>query len=226
MAHLITTIFLYSFLFISLSLLTLNTGGCSELTKNASFKVYVEQIAFNPDIVLLQETYNLNKNSSCWSTWSHTPHCSVGPSRGSGVTSLINESKIDVLSSSSIFDGYILYNKLCHNNLIYHVYNTLIPQSDKSAILAISALHNHLSKCDDGIVLIGGDFNCTENPAIDRLCMLTEHRPRVATALKNVMNKLSLCDVWRRLNPIEQKCHPFIRAKLFHARFLTTLQFC
>ena len=35
----------------TLSLLTLKTGGCSAQTQNASFKFYVEQIAFNPDLV-------------------------------------------------------------------------------------------------------------------------------------------------------------------------------
>ena len=121
------------------------------------------------------------------------------------MTSLINQSKFDILSSSSVFDGYILYNKLCYNSSIYHVYNTLIPQSDEIAFLALSALHKHVSNCCDGIVVIGGDFNCTENPAIDRLCMPTERRPKVDMTLKNVVHKLSLCDAWRRLNPNECK---------------------
>ena len=66
-------------------------------------------------------------------------------------------------------------------------------------------MHNHISLCCDGTILIAGDFNCTENPAIDRLCTLTERRPKVAMALKNVVNTLSLCDAWRRLNPNERK---------------------
>ena len=64
------------------------------------------------------------------------------------------------------------------------MYNVLIPQADEKATLAITALHNHISLCCDGTILIAGDFNCTENPAIDRLCMLTERRPKVAMALK------------------------------------------
>ena len=193
--------FLFFILAMTLSVLTLNTGGCSAQTQNASLKVYVEQITFNPDLVLLQETYDLKENSSCWSVWPHTPFCSSGKTRGSGVTSLINQSKIDILKTTSIYDGYILYNELCYNNSTFHVYNVLIPQSDRNAILALTALDNHISDCSNGTIVIGGDFNCTENPSLDRLCMLTERRPLVVKALKNVMNKLSLCDVWRRLNP-------------------------
>ena len=70
------------------------------------------------------------------------------------MTSLINKSKFDILSSSSVFDGYILYNKLCYNSSIYHVYNTLIRQSDEIAFLALSALHKHVSKCCDGTALL------------------------------------------------------------------------
>ena len=189
----------------TLSLLTLNTGGCSSRNQNASFKVYVEQITFNPDVILLQETYHLKDSNSCWNTWSHKPFSSPGITRGSGVTTLINSSKIDILSTSVVFDGYILYNKFCHNNCIYHVYNTLIPQSDDLAIQAITALNYHTSTCHDGTIVIAGDFNCTENPVFDRLCMHAERRPKVVKALQNTLNKLALCDVWRRLKPKEKK---------------------
>ena len=198
-------IFVYLNFVMSLSLLTLNTGGCSTQTQNVSFKVYVEQIAFNPDVIFLQETYQLKDSSACWNTWSHKPFCSPGISRGSGVTTLVNDSKIVVSSTYIVFDGYILYNKLCHNDRIYHVYNTLIPQSDEMAIQAIAALNDHTSTCCDGTIVIAGDFNCTENPAIDRLCTLIERRPKVVTALKGILNKLFLCDAWRRLNPNEKK---------------------
>ena len=89
--------------------------------------------------------------------------------------------------------------------VIFIMTNTLIPQSDETAFLALSALHKHVSNCCDGTVVIGGDYNCTENPAINRLCMPTERRPKVAMTLKNIMHKLSLCDAWRRLNLNECK---------------------
>ena len=90
--------------------------------------------------------------------------------------------------------------------ITYHIYNTLIPQNDQSAIRAIISLRNHCSSCGDSVVIIGGDLNCTDNPAIDRLCMPIEHRYKVSMALKGAVNALSLCDAWRRLNPLEQKC--------------------
>ena len=189
----------------ALSMLTLNTGGCSSQTKNASFKIYVEQIAFNPSIIFLQETYHLKESDSCWNAWSHKPSCSPASMRGSGVTTLINSSKIDILSTHIVHDGHVLYNKICHNNCIYHVYNTLMPQCDKTAIQAITALNAHTSTCCEGVFVIAGDFNCTEAPNMDRFCMSTERRPKVVSALKEVLNKLSLCDAWRFQNPSEKR---------------------
>ena len=105
----------------TMSLLTLNTGGCSALTQNASFQVYIDQISSNPDLVLLQETYNLNESSPCWNMWSYTPYCSPGPTRGSGVTTLVKNTDIEVISSCSVFHGYILYTKINFNNTLSHL---------------------------------------------------------------------------------------------------------
>ena len=74
----------------TLSLISLNTGGCSTPTKNAAINAYFENFFPFSDIVLLQETYNLTETSSCWSLWPHTPFSSPSNSRGSGVTTLIN----------------------------------------------------------------------------------------------------------------------------------------
>ena len=63
----------------------------------------------------------------------------------------------------------------------------------------------HCDQHKDGPVIIGGDFNCTDNPSIDCLHRPTEHRPQVALALRNSTHCLYLCDVWRRLNPSENK---------------------
>ena len=122
------------------------------------------------------------------------------------MTSLINKSNIDMLSSSSVFDGYILYNInfvtivlfiMCitysYPNLMSLQFLPCRPFITMFLIAVMALL----------TIVIGGDFNCTENPAIDRLCMSIERRPKVAMTLKDVVHKLSLCDAWRRLNPNE-----------------------
>ena len=130
------------------------------------------------------------------------PFLHPGPTRGSGVTTLIKNKDINVSNSHVVYEGHILYHKIELNNTTYHV---LIPQENNPSLAALRALFNHCGKMSDGIMVVGGDLNCTENPSIYRLYMPTEHRPKVATALKDVCNFYDTCDVWRRLNYSEQK---------------------
>ena len=172
-------VFLLCLVTMTLSLLSLNTGGCSSTTKNAALHVYVEHFFSTYDILLLQETHNLTEMSSCWGLWPHTPLSSPLISRGSGVTTLINTNNLDIISSSTIFPGHILYCKIKSNENIFHIYNVLIPQTDPIALRAINSLLSHLLLSrDDGIIVVGGNFNCTEKPALDRLLMPQSHLPR------------------------------------------------
>ena len=51
------------------------------------------------------------------------------------------------------------------------------------------------------MVIIGGDFNCTHNPSLNRFCTTDERRKKMSLILQNLYTEFSLCDVWRRLNP-------------------------
>ena len=198
--------FLSLFLPMTISLLTLNTGGCSSPLKNASIYTYVKNITSVPDIIFLQETNDLSEKCSCWNVWSsYHPICNPGPTRGSGVTTLLKENSLCIIENSVIHDGHILYVKIDLDGAIYHLYNILIPQDDTCALKAISSLSSHLNLRKDGHIIFGGDFNCTLNPVIDRLCMSTEHRSKISTALKALIESSQLCDAWRKLHPFEQK---------------------
>ena len=193
------------FLSMTLSLLTLNTGGCASPLKNASICTYVNNIAFSPDIVFLQETYDFTSNSTCWSVWSsYTPIIAPGHMRGSGVATLYKSNALNVLDSQVIFQSYILYVKVQFENQLFHLYNILIPQDNNVAIEALNCLEDHLAKQSDGVIIVGGDFNSTPNPTLDRFCMSSEHRPKIANAVKTITHSNHLCDIWRRLHPHEK----------------------
>ena len=193
------------FLAMTLSFLTLNTGGCSDSVKNASLLSYVQNIAHNPDIIFLQETYNLMPGSPCWNLWNlYHVNCSPSTSRGSGLTTIVKKKQITSFDSSVIVDGNILYSKTCIDDTIYHLYNILIPHDDNCALKAIQSLHDHLCTIHNGIIVLGGDFNCTLNPALDRLGMPKEHRPKISTSLGNMIEFFTLCDVSRKLNPTQK----------------------
>lgn len=194
------------YFFMALSIVSLNTGGCSEEIRNLSVQSYVDLTLRNPDIVLLQETYNLHENSSCWKHWPYRVHCPQGDSRGTGVVTLFkNNRNLNILVSTTLVQNHILYNRIELNSIIYHVYNVLIPQKDALAFQCIDSLLAHSSQLSEGFVIVGGDFNCTANPSMDRFCTPNEKRNKVAQALQNVFSELGVSDVWRRQNPTSRE---------------------
>ena len=195
---------LIRFFLMTLSLMTLNARGCSSSVKNASLYTYVDKFCHKPDVVFLQETSVLDNHFSSWNSWhNYTPFCNPSPSRGSGVTTLI-KNNITVLETASVFDGYVTFSKIAHNDVIFYLYNILIPQADSDASKAIDLFLKHSDSRSDGVIIVGGDFNCTFDPELDRLGIRTEHRPKISMALENVLENLSLYDVWRRRKPAEK----------------------
>lgn len=60
-----------------------------------------------------------------------------------------------------------------------------------------------------GLNIVGGDFNCTLNPMIDRS---TKHDPYKNTSRKTILQcikDLNLTEIWRKINPdkIEHSCY-------------------
>ena len=82
-----------------------------------------------------------------------------------------------------------------------YLYNILMPQRNDEALKAMKCLENHCDTLKSGTILLGGDFNCTHNPSLDRFCNNVEHRKKIALALQELYHSFQLCDIWRRLNP-------------------------
>ena len=137
--------------------------------------------------VTLQILYSSKKpiysNNHVWKMWPYTPMCAPSPTRGSGITTLIKNKDVVILNSKIIYDGHIIFTTVKTNNTLFYLYNFLIPQNDKLAIDSIQSFREHCAQlAGDGVIVIGGDFNYTEDPVVDRLRLPIEHRPRVACA--------------------------------------------
>ena len=198
---------LTTFFFMALiSLLSLNTGGCGAPLKNASLHTYVINFAPNSNIIFLQETGNLSSDSKCWDSWSSfSPICAPSPNRGAGVTTLYkNNCNISFIDSQVLIEGNLLYVKVRFDDCIFHLYNVLIPQDNSVALTVISSLESHSHSLREGYVIMGGDFNCTLNPSLDRHDMPREHRQKIASTLQRVIDKTHLYDAWRRIHPVRK----------------------
>ena len=138
---------------------------------------------FCPSIMMLSFFKKLSENCPFWKNWSNcVPFSAPGVSPGSGVTTLV-KNNIDVIASGVVFKGSILFLKIKFDDNIYNIYNFLVSQSNVFALKSFTEFSTHCDQHKDGPVIIGGDFNCTDNPSIDRLHRPTERRPQVAMAL-------------------------------------------
>ena len=117
--------------------------------------------------------------STCWTAIihvQHSPHIIISVASVSH-NSVIYHNHAESMPSSLtyyqrwlvIFQSYALYVEIKHESNKYHLYNLLVPQEDEEAGRLFEALERHCAQHDRGDIIIGGDFNCTTNPSVDRL---------------------------------------------------------
>lgn len=53
----------------------------------------------------------------------------------------------------------------------------------------------------EGIILVGGDFNCILNTKLDRLPVIKRSQSKMSKSLSSMMTELGLMDVWRHFHP-------------------------
>lgn len=75
------------------------------------------------------------------------------------------------------------------------------PNFLKNLFLTLSTLR--------GFYIIGGDFNCTLNPEIDRSTGCDTYKTQTRKLLKQYIDDINLVEVWREQNPgkVEYSCH-------------------
>lgn len=70
----------------------------------------------------------------------------------------------------------------------------------------------------EGIILIGGDFNCVLRAAVDRLPAGSGSKSQKSLALLTLMGELGLVDVWRSLHRKERDFTFFSQVHCTHSR--------
>ena len=144
----------------ALNLLSLNVRGISNFKKRRTIFTWCRKRA---DISFLQETQNE------WGAELITRH---GSSNSCGVAILIKKD-VDCTIHQNFFDplGRYIVLKAEIKDKMYVLINVYAPNKDKNIVafpnkLLITALNEDLD-CESNII-IGGDFNCPLNPAIDK----------------------------------------------------------
>ena len=189
-----------------LTFMTLNVRSVRSQYKWAQLSLFVNK--HNPDILLIQEAntdYPTMRSLQNYTFYFSTP---VIPYKGVAFA-IKNNIRISSLSTEVIFPSHAL--GLCmtityperHTFLLVTYYG---PHDQDSAVELVHEVNRYIeaafsqSRNQNIWVVIGGDFNCTMAPSIDRSSG-TERHARYVGKLRQMINQHRLVDVWRRLNP-------------------------
>ena len=181
----------------SISGITLNTRGCHDALKRYQVFEFLKR-DHSVDFYFLQETHTLSRDENMWSMiWRGTALFSHGDSNRAGVAILFSpRTKVDIISKSDVLHGHLLHAHVKVNDNPFHLINVYAPTNAVERIECFKLLKKLLNTLNDDPVILGGDFNCTTAPEIDRH-NASEPDIRTSRALTDITRRFKLVDAWR-----------------------------
>ena len=180
----------------TLNIGTLNLNGARDITKRASLFSLIGMKHLN--VTFVQETHSTEEIAAEWRReWAGEVFLSHKSSMSGGVGILFNQNfnpiNIDV---EEVVAGRILKVRADFGKVKMVFINLYAPTVGSERLDFYDVLSDVIKQCHpDEFLFLGGDFNCTENPKMDR------NHPEPHVASKNCILKLSeaheLSDVWR-----------------------------
>lgn len=187
--------------------ITLNTKSVRSDYKWSQLSCFLDR--HFPDIILLQETNTsispLPLLISKYSFYFNPPtHVCTGTMIG-----LRKLSPMVFCEHIILYPGHLqkLLLKIPATNQTLHVFSMYLPHDQQVALAVLAALEQNIADERgaagvDAQFLVGGDFNCTLDPNIDRSGG-AERCPRVARLLRNMVTAADLSDLWREFHPTD-----------------------
>ena len=155
----------------------------------------------NYSICLFQETHSNQDSVDLWEREWGRGHAyfSGDKSNKEGIGILINE-KLNVqdIKHKEIIVGRIQSIEIKIENKNVIIVNVYGPNTDDAHFFEI--LYNFIRANDDKNIIIGGDFNTTLNPNIDKKNGNTDAHKKCRLQLNNLIDSFDLCDIWRSFN--------------------------
>ena len=182
-----------------LSLATFNVNGLKDRKKRKA--LFTKFRASNYDIIFLQETHCHHKQEKkVWSLeWDGQSIWSLGSNHSKGVCVLFNRNyNFDYCDVVCDVNGRYISFDLKIENSKFHFLNVYAPNIPNERISFFKMIQRYVNKDYENVV--GGDFNCTLNPLIDRL-NCTGLNDVGNRELLEIMHKFDLEDVCRRRYP-------------------------
>ena len=130
---------------------------------------------------------------------------SHGSPNSCGTAILIrNNTNYSVLSTTRDPLGRFIILKIQIDDKVYVLVNIYAPNKDKDLIQFFRKLHGLLQMEDldsEENIILGGDFNCPLNPALDKHGGVMIPRRAAIDSIETLQSELDLVDIWRIKNP-------------------------
>lgn len=181
-----------------LKILSINVRGLGSAGKSA--KIINELCHLNCDVILLQETHvSCKKRAQQFEKlWKGKCFWSFGTGKSAGVAVFFSQNFSGKIIRFLFYSNRRILSLLVKfNNLLLNIVNIYSPNIALDCKTFFSDLHNYF--LSQGLLVIGGDFNCIDNVLDKFNCSIV---PSVGkTSLVTLMSDFSLVDVWRKQNP-------------------------
>lgn len=184
----------------NLKFTTLNTKSIRSQNKCDILSTFIEK---NPsDILFLQET-NCTHLSLNHTQYTIIINPSTQPYNGTII--IANNYSCNIISNEILYNGFLQKVKIniIKENLEITLYNTYLPHNEATANDILTCLSNDLKKNKNLNIILGGDFNCTLLPLLDRINS-TEIYKNTCLGLKQICNTNKLYDIWSEILNLDQ----------------------
>ena len=191
---------------IDITLFSLNRNGLGDETKRIA--LFNKLRKKGNGIFMLQETHS---TTECESTWKRNWGCtnmffSHGTSAKKGVCIMFSkEYDINVVNQYSDDEGRFVILDVERNGVTYTIANLYAPTRnyEKEQIDVFQSFIEHIGKCNQENIVIGGDFNVYLNPRLDKLDNMPDKPDNVhyRHEILSYLEVNNMVDIWRTLNP-------------------------
>ena len=184
--------------------ITLNVQGLRSITKRRSLFHYFQNHC-KDSIIYLQETHSTPEIESVWrNEWGSDIHFCHFTTNSRGVCILIPKEldfKIDKIIRDD--EGRFLIVSINMEATQFILANIYAPTKGYEAEQCefLDRFRENMQEFIGENVLLGGDFNMTIYPGIDKSGGRDEGRSKYRNSLIEFIEEFGLCDIWREKNP-------------------------
>ena len=193
----------------ALNIASLNVNGIRDNVKRTTIFHWLKSQKY--DVCMLQETHcNTQQDVTLWSKeWNGKAFWSLGTNMSKGVVFLIKPGlDLDIVKEEKDNEGRYIHIDVKIDDVTFSFINVYAPNNPvdrKKFFNDVNTKILHISQVNqERNIILGGDFNCTQNPCMDRRVDsgLNAKKPDAGhVELINIVNSNELEDVWRRRNP-------------------------